>query len=88
MPDYPKQIREVEINPTKDGFIIHDNELDRVHYLNHTGALVLGLCTGANSTERIIELVQNQFDLETPPNKDVAEILSNFVDEALIEFGD
>lgn len=70
-----------DLTPVDDGFIIYEKDNDRVHYLNHTAALVLLLCDGNTAAPDIIILVQQQFELEAPPDDQIVEILMQFRDE-------
>jgi CO/xanthine dehydrogenase FAD-binding subunit len=47
--DRPVLSDTIEINPGADGYVIYDPETDRVHFANHTAALVLELCNGENT---------------------------------------
>jgi hypothetical protein len=67
-----------------DGYVVHHQARDRVHYLNHTAALVLELCTGANSPAFIAATVQRTFDLPRPPAEDVDTCLAQLRDEGLV----
>ncbi len=84
MPAYPKQIEGLTLTAVDDGFIIHDADKDRVHYLNPTAALILTLCDGSNAAEEIPLLLQRHFDLPEPPEREVADILAQFIDEGLV----
>lgn len=84
MSEYFKQVEGLELTPVDDGFIIYEAERDRVHYLNHSSALVLTLCDGQNSEGDIKKLLQRHFDLPIPPEEDVAQILAQFRDEGLV----
>ena len=57
----------IEIKAMTDGYIVHQPERDRIHYLNHTAALVLELCTGRVSVEDISRMIGDAFDLTEPP---------------------
>lgn len=82
---HPKKVEGLELSPAEDGFIIHEEGLDRVHYLNPTAAAVLQLCDGATSEDEIARLLQEHFDLPEPPADEVARILEQFEAERLIE---
>jgi hypothetical protein len=83
-PANPKQVDGLDLTPVDDGFIIYETARDRVHYLNHTAALVLILCDGRNSEDEIRALLQRRFQLPAPPDQDVAQILAQFLDEGLV----
>lgn len=84
MPEYPIQIRGLDIAPADDGFIIYMEDTDRVHYLNHIAGIILLLCNGRNQATGIASLLKQQFELPEPPLSDVATLLAQFVDEGLI----
>lgn len=85
MPDYPKRLRDIEINDVADGYIVYQVEKDRVHYLNHTGALILELCSGTNTAEDIPKLIQQAYDLSAPPIAEVRECLDKLRTEQIVE---
>jgi hypothetical protein len=85
MSEYPKRIDGLEINQVEDGFIIYQPERDRVHYLNHTGVLILELCNGRNSPGEIARLVQAAYGLSETPEKEVNELLAKLRDEGLTQ---
>ena len=75
---------EIEINEVEDGYVIYQSDKDRVHYLNHSAVLVLESCTGNNSVNEIVEIVQQAFELVESPEKGVKECLDSLVEEGLI----
>jgi hypothetical protein len=83
-PANPKQVDGLDLTPVDDGFTIYESAKNRVHYLNHTAALVLILCDGRNSEDDIRALLQRRFQLPAPPDQDVAQILAQFLDEGLV----
>ena len=85
MTECPKRIDGLEINQVEDGFMIYQPERDRVHYLNHTGVLILELCNGRNSPGEIARLLQVAYALTDPPQKEVNEILAKIQDEGLTQ---
>jgi len=80
----PRHINNLDINPADDGYIIYQPELDRVHYLNATAVLILELCTGSNSSEEIIDLVQQAYGLPEAPVEVVGEALKQLKAEGLL----
>lgn len=84
---YPKRVEALELSPADDGFIIHEEARDRVHYLNTTAAAVLQLCDGATSDDEIARALQQHFELPEPPAEEVAKILEQFAEEGLIARG-
>jgi hypothetical protein len=86
MADYPRTVDSLTRSEMEDGLSIHHPESDRVHFLNHTGAVIFELCNGRHSIDEIIQLVQTAFDLEEPPENEVRSLLANAVEAGLIEW--
>lgn len=74
----------LEIEPAGDGFIVYDEGRERVHYLNHTAALVFELSTGSLSVRGISEWIAQVYGLPEPPVGDVESALEELVAERLI----
>jgi hypothetical protein len=74
-PERPRRAPGIRIDEVEDGCIVYQRARDRVHYLNATAALVLELCTGANSREEIVELVQ----LATGPGARQRKVIEGLV---------
>jgi hypothetical protein len=84
MSDRPKHNDGLEINPVADGYIVYQPKEDRVHYLNHSAAVVLELCNGENSRDDILQIMQMAYDLPESPDELVNECLDKFTGEGLI----
>lgn len=80
----PRKLCDLDIREFEDAFMIHQPERDRVHYLNHTAVLVLELCTGENTPERIAAILKETYGLDAPPENEVNQIVRNMVDEGLV----
>jgi len=80
----PKAASGVETNEVADGYIVYQPEIDRVHYLNHTAAILLELCNGKNQVCDMPELLRLAFDLSSPPVEEVRECLDQLIREGLI----
>ena len=85
MHEHPKQIEGLDFDETDEGYVIYEPEKDRVHYLNHTAALVLELCNGTHTPEGIVELVQQAYGLAEPPREAVKTVLTQMKDEGLLQ---
>lgn len=81
----PTQVPDIEMVEVADGFIIYDEPRDRVHFINHTAAIVLTLCDGTKRDAEIAALVQQCYELPQPPETEVAECLKQFRAEGLVE---
>lgn len=82
--DRPRAKAGLEIVPAEDGYVVYDSTRDRIHHLNHTAALVLELCTGANSAEDIGRALQAAYELEAPPEAEARDCLAGLRGEGLI----
>jgi hypothetical protein len=80
----PACVPGIEINEVKDGLVVYDPSRDRVHYLNHTAALILALCTGRNAQADIIRLVKDAFSLDVLPASEVTDCLAQLRNQGLI----
>jgi hypothetical protein len=81
----PKRVDGLEINELPDGYIIYQQDRDRVHYLNRTAVLVFEMCDGAVDADTIPDLLKRAYDLSEAPTAEVEQCLARFVDEGLIE---
>ena len=82
--DYPIAVNGLEINEVTDGYVVHQHDRDRVHYLNATAAILLELCNGKNRTADLPELLRSAFQLPTAPVADVQNCLLTLRNEGLI----
>jgi len=81
----PRRITDLRIEPFEDAFMVYRNGNDRVHYLNHTAVLVLELSTGENDAEQMAAVLQGLYQLDSPPTREVQDIIANMMDEGLVE---
>jgi hypothetical protein len=80
----PRQVHGLEIRPEGDGYIVYQPKQDRAHFLNPTAVLVLELCNGMNSTDEIVNLVKQAYDLPDPPAEGVHQAVTQFMSEGLL----
>jgi hypothetical protein len=80
----PTCVPGIEITEVKDGLAVYDPSRRRVHYLNHTAAFILALCTGRNAEADIIALVKGAFSLDAHPTSEVTDCLAKLRSEGLI----
>jgi Coenzyme PQQ synthesis protein D (PqqD) len=83
-PDKPLRADDFEVTEADDGYVVYHPAQDRVHYLNHTAALVLEFCTGENETTEIVQIIQDAYELPEPPDKEIRECLGQLREEGLI----
>jgi PqqD family protein of HPr-rel-A system len=82
--DRPVRSGTIEINPVDDGYVVYDPDSDRVHYLNHTAAVVLELCTGANSLADIAAGVRAAYGLTGSLETQVSECVGKLRAERIV----
>jgi hypothetical protein len=80
----PMKREGLEVHEVTDGYVVYEESSDRVHYLNHTAALVLELCTGANDVDQVAEAIGVAFDLAEPPREEVQQCIEQFLEEGLV----
>ncbi len=83
--EFPKISEGIDINEVEDGYVIYQNEKDKVHYLNKTAVLVLESCTGKNSVADIGTIVKDAYSLPEVPGKEVRDCLKSLSEEGLIK---
>jgi len=74
-----------EVNHMPDGFVVYQEEQEKVHYLNPTAAIVYVLCGEQQIMEAIADYLQSTFSLPEPPLDSVQECVDNLLKEGLIE---
>lgn len=82
--DFPLRAPDLEIEEAGDGFIVYDEAKDRVHYLNHTAALVIELATGELEMQGIASWIARAYALEAPPIDDVKQLIDELREENLL----
>ena len=78
------RVEGLDINEMDDGFMIYDARTDRVHFLNHTARAVLECCDGALSSLEIARVLEDAWDLESPPFEEEESLLLQLTEEGLI----
>ena len=81
---FPKRADGLEVSSIDGGFMVYQAEHNRVHYLNHTAVLVLELCNGRDSAEKIAGIVQEAYGLSEVPKTEVRDIITKMEIEALV----
>jgi Coenzyme PQQ synthesis protein D (PqqD) len=77
-------VDDFEVSQVDDGYVVYHEARDRVHYLNHTAALVLEHCTGENETADIVRIMQRTYDLTEPPEEEIGECIEQLRQEGLV----
>lgn len=84
MSEQPRQVPGIEVNQVPDGYVLYQPDRDRIHYLNHTAAIVFEFCNGRHSGEEIVRLLQQAYDLTAPPKAEIEACLADLRREGLI----
>jgi hypothetical protein len=79
-----RQVSGLEINQTPDGWVIYQNETDRVHFLNPTAALIFELCNGRHTVMEMDTILSTAFALPAPMAEKVGLCVSSLVDQGLV----
>ncbi len=80
----PRRVEGIELEQIAEGFMVHQPERERVHYLNHTAAIVLELCDGERDEDAIAHELQDLYELTEAPHAEVAACLASLREEQLI----
>ena len=80
----PVQADGVTVFREPDGCVVHQPARNKVHFLNHTAAFVLELCTGGHTVGEIEEILAAFFDLTEPAEVAVTAALRQLVAEDLV----
>ena len=84
MTDRPAKVADLELSQVDDGYLVYHSARERVHYLNHTAALVLEFCTGENGVEEIVAIMARAYDLSEPPTEEIAGCVEHLRTEGLV----
>lgn len=80
----PSRAEDIDMVEMADGFAVRRAARERVHFVNHTAAIVLELCDGTKTDAEIAGLVGRLYDLPQPPEAEVADCLAQFREEGLV----
>jgi hypothetical protein len=80
----PRRAEGIELEQADEGFMAHQTERGRVHYLNHTAAIIFELCDGDTTEEAIAHTLQDLYELGDPPLAEVRSCLESLRAEQLV----
>ena len=80
----PARVNDIDLVEVTDGFVVYHPARDRVHFFNHTAAVVLELCDGTKSDAEIANLVQRCYELPAPPQTEITDCVARLRDEGLV----
>jgi hypothetical protein len=78
------QAHNLEVHQVPDGYIVYQNERDRVHYLNKTAAIIFEFCDGVRDTDDIVARVARAFDLGPSAHDEIRDGLDSLLKEGLL----
>ena len=78
------QAEGLEITHMPDGWVIYQQQTDRVHFLNPTAALVFELCNGRHTRTEMAAILSEAYQLAAPAADEVGTCISNLVAEGLV----
>jgi hypothetical protein len=85
MVDVLARVANLEVNEVPDGYIVYQTELDRVHYLNRTAAIVFEFCEGQLDANDIVSRVMQAFELEGDSDHEIRDCFDSLLKEGLIQ---
>lgn len=80
----PQRADGVKLEEVADGFIVHQPAEERVHYLNHTAAMILEMCNGQVSVREMAAALQGMYDLAEMPTHEVEQCLHELRKQGLV----
>jgi hypothetical protein len=85
LPDvwYPRAVGGLDWSEMDGAFILARPHGD--HVLNQTGVVLLELANGRHTVDEIVEIVQQAFRLERPPEREVRDFLARAAEAGLVE---
>jgi hypothetical protein len=78
------QANHLDVHEVPDGYIVYQNNRDRVHYLNKTAAVIFELCDGKLEQEEIVARVAKAFDLGPSAYDEIRSGLNKLLKEGLV----
>ncbi len=80
----PRRTDGVKLEEVADGFIVHQPDQERVHYLNHTAAMILEMCNGEITAAEMAEALRGLYDLPEMPTQEVDQCLCDLRKQGLV----
>jgi hypothetical protein len=81
---YLKQATNLDVHQVPDGYIVYQNESDRVHYLNKTAAIIFEFCDGTHDANDVISRVAKAFELGPSAHDEIRAGLDSLSREGLV----
>jgi Coenzyme PQQ synthesis protein D (PqqD) len=75
----------LDVNPAPDGYVVHQPDTERVHFLNESAALVFEFCDGKHTVVSIEATFAKAFSASKPPPQSVRDCMSQLLQERLIQ---
>jgi Coenzyme PQQ synthesis protein D (PqqD) len=82
----PVRIESLEVNEADDGLVVYDPARDMVHHLNPSAAVIFDLCDGTLDPAAIAGVLEQAYDLESPPLDDALTGLRDLAERELIRW--
>jgi hypothetical protein len=83
---YPRRVDALEINEADDGLVVYDSAHDMVHHLNPTASMIFDLCDGTRDVEAIALILEEAYELNSPPADQARAGLDELADRNLIRW--
>lgn len=85
MSDTPPELAAgLDVHEVDDGLVVYDLGTDRVHYLNPTAAVIVGLCDGTRTEDEVAALVQDAWSLAARPSREVRDCIAKLRGEGVL----
>ena len=77
-------VKGAEVQHMPDGYVVYQEERDKVHYVNPVAAIVYELCGANQSISSMTAYLKSEFSLDEPPMEAVEDCVAKLVEEGLI----
>jgi coenzyme PQQ synthesis protein D (PqqD) len=78
------QAEGLEVTHMPDGWVVYQQQTDRVHFLNPAAALVFELCNGRHTRTEMATILSAAYQLQSPAATEIENCLANLVAEGLV----
>lgn len=82
----PRQADDLEVNEAEDGLVVYDANLDMVHYLNSSAAIIFDLCDGSRDIHEIFAVLAEAYRTSSLSIEEVQSGLSDLAQKGLIHW--
>ena len=84
MPQILERAPNLEVHKVADGYLIYQENRDKVSYLNHSAATVFEFCDCALEREEIVRRATQLFGLDGAAEVEIPACVESLIEEGLV----